>query len=68
MSPPFGNAVSESLGSHSKRSGFYEPSISSRGTRNLRVDSKRFPLWPKVVFVLIAICAALMLWVRFGAR
>ena len=63
-----GDAFSESFGSHSNRSGFYEPSISSQGTRKLKTKSKRYPLWPKMVVALLLICAALMLWVRLGAR
>ena len=63
-----GDAFRESLGSHSKRSGFYEPSFSNRGTRKLKTEFKRYPLWPKVAIALVLICAALMLWVRLGAR
>ena len=63
-----GNALRESFASDSKRSGFYEPSFSNRGTRQLKTNSKRYPLWPKVAIALVLICAALMLWVRFGAR
>ena len=55
-------------GSDSKRSGFYEPSFSNRGTRKLQAAYKRRPIWPKVAVVLILVCAALMAWVRFGAR
>ena len=55
-------------GSESKRSGFYEPSFSNRGTRKLQADYKRSPIWPKVAVGFILVCAALMAWVRFGAR
>jgi len=50
------------------KSGFYEPSISTRGSRNLQQRHRRRSLWPRIAFGLILIGAAVMVWVRFGAR
>jgi len=49
-------------------SGFYEPSVSNRGTRTLQRGRKQRPLWPRVAIGLILVAAGLMLWVRFGMR
>ena len=49
------------------RSGFHEPSISTRGSRTLRHRHRRRSLWPRVAVGLVLVGAAVMLWVRFGA-
>ena len=48
--------------------GFYEPSISSRGSRTLQHKAKRRSIWPRVALGLILVGALVLLWVRFGPR
>ena len=50
------------------KSGFYEPSISTRGSRTLQRGRKRRSIWPRVAVALVLVGAAVMLWVRFGAQ
>ena len=50
------------------KSGFYEPSISTRGSRKLQMRHGRRSLWPRIAVGLVLIGAAVMVWVRFGAR
>ena len=50
------------------KSGFYEPSISSRGSRTLQRRRGRQSIWPRIAVGLVLIGAVLMVWVRFGAR
>ena len=49
------------------RSGFYEPSISTRGSRNLQRRHRRKALWPRFAIGLVLVGAFVMLWVRFRA-
>ena len=50
------------------KSGFYEPSISTRGSRTLQKRHRRRSIWPRIAVGLVLIGAAVMVWVRFGAR
>lgn len=50
------------------KSGFYEPSISTRGSRTLQRHGRRRSIWPRVAFGLVLVGAVVMLWVRFGPR
>jgi hypothetical protein len=47
------------------RSGFHEPSISTRGSRTLQRRHRRRSLWPRVAIGLVLVGAVVMLWVRF---
>ena len=49
------------------RSGFYEPSISTRGSRNLQRRHRRKALWPRFAIGLVLVGAFVILWVRFRA-
>jgi len=49
----------------SMRSGFYEPSISTRGSRSLQRKYRRRARWPWFIFWLLAVCGAAMLYFRF---
>ena len=50
------------------RSGFYEPSISTRGSRTLQRRSRRKSIWPRIAVALVLIGAVVMVWMRFGSR
>lgn len=49
------------------RSGFHEPSISTRGSRTLQRRQRKKALWPRFAIGLVLVGAIVMLWVRFRA-
>jgi len=69
MRKPDEDAFRDSVKPREKsRSGFYEPSISTRGSRTLQRRRRRASVWPRVAFGLVLVGAVVMLWVRFGGR
>jgi hypothetical protein len=67
MRDPDDDMFRDSMGRReARRSGFYEPSISTRGSRSLQRKRRRRPNWPWIVFGLTLIGAATMLGMRFG--
>ena len=48
----------------SPKSRFHEPVVSARRRRSLQRKRKAPAKWPWIVFLIVVVCAAVMLWIR----